>query len=50
MLMSLAPKPAQIAAPTLNALGRRAVVTPGLLSTTLTWALAPCPEPAARRS
>jgi len=44
MTMGRAATPAQIAAPTLNALGRRAVVVPGLLSTVLTWSLAPLPR------
>jgi short-subunit dehydrogenase len=46
MQMGRALAPAQVAASTLNALGRRATVAPGGLSRMLTWSLATLPRPA----
>jgi short-subunit dehydrogenase len=44
MRMSKAITPAEVAVPTLNALGRRTTVVPGGLSKVLTWSLAPLPR------
>lgn len=45
MRMRAALSPADVAAETLNALGRRTTVVPGLLSKVLTYSLAPLPRP-----
>ncbi len=44
MVMSRAARPADVAAPALEALGRRRTIVPGALSKTLTWTLAPLPR------
>jgi short-subunit dehydrogenase len=45
MRMALAARPADVAAPVLNALGRRGTVLPGGLAKLLTWSLRPLPRP-----
>ena len=42
--------PAEVAAATLGALGRRGTVAPGVLSKALSWSLAPLPRPARVRA
>jgi len=44
MYLTIAAQPMQVARLTLNALGRRMTVSPGALSKTLTWSLAPLPR------
>lgn len=44
MTMGMAQRPADVAATTLNALGRRALVRPGMLSKALEWSLKPLPR------
>ncbi|MEU8260309.1 SDR family NAD(P)-dependent oxidoreductase [Micromonospora sp. NPDC048999] len=45
MRMALAARPADVAAPVLNALGRRSTVLPGGLAKLLTWSLRPLSRP-----
>lgn len=45
MRMGLALRPADVAGPTLDALGRRTTVSPGALSKALSWSLLPLPRP-----
>ncbi|MFC4149591.1 SDR family NAD(P)-dependent oxidoreductase [Micromonospora mangrovi] len=45
MRLTTAAQPMQVAQATLNALGRRMTVSPGPLSKTLAWSLAPLPRP-----